>query len=168
MSENERLVEYGQIATPWLVRGRSVLGGRIVPKSWVFRKGGLYPVEFGFNPSTATPGTNQFPEIRLPQSFVTELYRILEREGVQDILGLTTVENVDEMLKMGTVVNVERTIGRVSVMLPGSIKSTKAMEVSWTFGCSKALSDSQLFAAKICWVCEDCEDVDDGLLDVDL
>ncbi|RPA72310.1 hypothetical protein BJ508DRAFT_419533 [Ascobolus immersus RN42] len=164
-AEHERLVEYGQIATPWLVRSRSVLGGKIVPKSWAFRSGALFPVEFGFNPGKLSPSTSRFPEIRLTQAFVTELYELLMREGLQNILGLTTIEDSEATLSSGKVINVERTIGRVSIMLPGSIRSQTSLEVSWSFGCSKAVSDSRLFAAKICWVCDDCEEAEDGLLE---
>jgi len=166
MSKNERLVEYGQIATPWLIRGMSVLGGRIIPKSWVFRSGSLYPVEFSFDPPSGTSSNvGQFPEVNPSNAFIVELNEILVREGLQEVVGLTRIEDIEATLGTGKMVNVERTVGRVSVMLPVSIRSPGSMEVSWSFGCSKAFSDSRLFAAKICWVCDDCEDADGELPD---
>src|SRR5690606_41203517 len=109
-------------STPWVVNSEdNVLGGRIVPKCWAFKNGDLYPTEYGFNPSSQP----SYDDVNFDEEFVRALGGVLEREGLTDIFGLTVLEdqaagNLKGMHSMDDSLSVERTNGRVSIMLPVS------------------------------------------------
>lgn len=173
MEADERLVEYGPVATPWKIPGSgSVFGGRLVPRCWALKDGDLYPTEFGFVPGTEAAGQPTYPEPSFDPDFVQELNSLLEEEGLTDVFGLTVLEeghtaNLKGMhlASMDSTISVERTTGRVSIMMPVSAEERdrraqlrgRGEEVAWSFGCAKALWDSDILPARICWVCEECE-----------
>lgn len=151
MTQDERLVEYGGVTTPWpLSETNEIFGGKVVPRCWTFSKGGLYPIEFGFNPS----GENTYPEVKFQAGFVQELHELLCRLEIDDLFGLTILDDGD----LSTLRGIERTVGRVSITIPvseGQVAS--AVESVWTFGCHENMNNSSLWPARICWVCQDCK-----------
>jgi len=154
MTPEEKLVEFGNVSTPWLVpeaNGDSVFGGKVVPRSWAYSSGNLYPIEFGFNP----PTMENFPRMSFDQDFVIELYGLLVGLGIGDLVGLTVLpEEIHD-----TPYGIEKTVGRVSITLPitPETEPTQAVESVWTFGCHERMDNSKLWPARICWVCQDCK-----------
>ncbi|PUU77178.1 hypothetical protein B9Z19DRAFT_1128629 [Tuber borchii] len=154
MTPEEKLVEFGNVSTPWLVpeaNGDSVFGGKVVPRSWAFSSGHLYPIEFGFNP----PTVENFPKMSFDQDFVVGLYGLLVGLGIGDLVGLTMLREDIHDMPYG----IEKTVGRVSITLPitPETEPTQAVESVWTFGCHERMDNSKLWPARICWVCQDCK-----------
>jgi hypothetical protein len=155
MTPDEKLVEFGSVTTPWALPGgvdaHQVFGGKVVPRSWTFSDGHLYPIEFGFNP----PGIENFPHLEFEEEFVRELYDLFRQLEIDDVIGLTVLDNEIHDVPYG----VEKTVGRVSITLP-SIPETQpidAIESVWTFGCHERMDDSKMWPARVCWVCQSCE-----------
>lgn len=151
MTPGEKLVEYGGVATPWqLPETNEIFGGKAVPRCWAFSEGELYPTEFGFNPS----GEDTYPEVTFWADFVKELYELLCQLELDDVFGLTVLNDGNLLVLRG----IERTVGRVSITLPiTGDQATTAVESVWTFGCHESLDNSSLWPARICWVCQSCK-----------
>ncbi|KAM0742558.1 hypothetical protein ACQRIT_002735 [Beauveria bassiana] len=88
LSPSEKLVENGAVSCPWQYsqQDSDVVGGAVVPRSWTFRNGQLFPFEFGFNENLQDAVYKQLPD--KPQFYV-ELNALLDEHGMTDLLGLT-------------------------------------------------------------------------------
>ncbi|KAF8448494.1 hypothetical protein BDZ91DRAFT_751950 [Kalaharituber pfeilii] len=197
MEPNELLVEYGNVATPWPVLPPTVnsfdaleeypptvFGGKLVPRCWKVHNGSLIPTEFGYNPQGADYGSDQklgpkgrYSEVEFDSGFVTAIVNTLVERNLQDIFGITVVDNVE----LDGIMGIERTIGRVSITLPVTIPLNSnhpqdieedgsqtqddildevlqtGVESVWTFGCHQKMENSRILPARICWVCESCK-----------
>lgn len=150
MASNERLVEYGKVTTPWILRSDEIFGGKIVPRVWALHKGELYPTEFGFNPF----GETTYPDIIFSSEFFSEFKDLFSKLSLDDLFGLTVLDNGNPLDMPG----VERTIGRVSLNIPFQEGETNnTVEAVWTFGCHESLDNSTVWPARICWVCKECK-----------
>lgn len=51
MTAEERLVESGNVSTPWSYHQEddNLFGGSVVSRSWMYGDKGVYPYEFGYN-----------------------------------------------------------------------------------------------------------------------
>jgi len=162
LSPDERLIEYRGVATPWSVGDNTeIFGGHIVPRSWAFFEGKLYPTEFRFQaPTTSSPPpiTAASLEAGFPEQFVREFYDFVANRGLDGLLGLTLFDVVGGFSGLR---EVERTVGRVSVTFPviaeGGNGQDPSAETAWTFGCHERMDDSKLMNARICWVCQGCK-----------
>ncbi|KAI5793711.1 hypothetical protein DFH27DRAFT_526952 [Peziza echinospora] len=136
VNDDEMVVEYGKIATPWqiprevLVGAHDVdrkynielLGGNIVPRCWKFGEGGdLYPTEFGFNPprleDTTGPIVGEYDQIKFKRGFIDELGAFLQNNELENVFGLTVLDRVRLNDDIGKFRGIERTIGRVSITI---------------------------------------------------
>ncbi|KAL7275589.1 hypothetical protein RUND412_001467 [Rhizina undulata] len=151
MTPNEKLVEFRDLATPWILPDSDeIFGGNIVPKCWAFYDGELYPTEFGFNPS----GENAFTKSTFHAEFVDELYQFLSHWDLKGVFGLVSFNHKEVTSRRG----IERTVGRVSITLPATDAETSTgVEAVWAFGCQESMNDSRMWPARICWVCEGCK-----------
>ncbi|UKZ93230.1 uncharacterized protein TrAFT101_008151 [Trichoderma asperellum] len=111
LSPSEKLVELGAISSPWedSQNRPNVFGGSIVPRSWAFRQGSLFPFEFGYNEGLKAEVYKPLPE---KPAFYTELNDLLVKHGLEHLLGLTL--NTDE-IRSGTV-KFEKTFDRSNVV----------------------------------------------------
>lgn len=120
MDEDEILVEHGSTSTPWKVPQDPInfMAGRIVPRSWRFDDAGggtarPQAYEFGFEPHS---GDSNDADVAAHQTFIEELYGILEKNGLISTLGLMAVPP-DYLPSHGReVVKCERTFGRANVV----------------------------------------------------
>jgi hypothetical protein len=155
LQSDEKVVEFRGLSTPWKVADSTeIFGGKIIPRSWAFSgDGSLHPIEFRFEFPADQP-TQGEPVFQT--GFVRELYEFLSSRGLENLLGLTMFDSVTGF---SGVREVERTIGRVSVVLPVSGSDDEhrdSAETAWSFGCHERMDDSKLMNARICWVCIDC------------
>ncbi|KAK0649749.1 hypothetical protein B0T16DRAFT_410657 [Cercophora newfieldiana] len=123
MADNEKLVEFGALSTPWVVRDENMMGGSVKPRSWIFRGGRMIPYEFGFNEWGQTEVYKDLPN---KPEFYTEFNAILQAEGLSELLGLTLLT---ERKKEG-IVKVEKTFGRANIVFtqPDSWSEENAKE----------------------------------------
>jgi hypothetical protein len=124
LAENEKAVEYGRITTAWPVSGLNPIGGTLIPRSFRLHNGNVYPLEFGFQPRSATEA-NTYVKFQFTREFIRDFWSWLRREGVEDVFGLFVLDNERATnlkgLRVGgknSTIGVERTIGRVSMMVP--------------------------------------------------
>lgn len=156
MEEDERLVEFRGVATPWkdVPESYEVFGGKVFPRCWGFSNNGeLLPTEFGFSSGSEE---HVDPEPHFDPGFLREFHQILVSNGLEKLLGLTVFDS--DSLQGNRMV--ERTVGRVSLTLPlkePGWNDSAGMESAWTFGCHESMDDSNLIVGRICWVCDACK-----------
>lgn len=109
MADNEKLVEFGAISTPWIVKDDNMMNGSVRPRSWVFRGGKMIPYEFGFNEWGQPETYKALPD---KPAFYADFNAILEEEGLNELLGITLLT---ERKKEG-LVKVEKTFGKANVL----------------------------------------------------
>lgn len=132
LSPSEKLVELGAVSSPWEnIQNRSNLfGGSIVPRSWAFRQGSLFPFEFGYNEGLKAEVYKPLPE---KPAFYAELNDLLVKHGLEHLLGLTL--NTDE-IPFGTV-KFEKTFDRSNVVFTikhdNEIAAKEAIPAMWVF-----------------------------------
>jgi hypothetical protein len=131
LQPGEQLVEYENVATPWLVSTlQPALKSRLVPKTWAYVDGELYPYEFSF--VSATLGSNSPYEFK--PDFLVEFRNALVRYGLKDIFGLARFpdggpcEGVPMM---------EFTAGRANITIPISdgVGGDFHPDTTWMFPC---------------------------------
>lgn len=149
----ERVVEFGNVSTPWMVADEERLnGGRIVPRSWRFLDGKLRAYEYGFN----HPGQQDYSEADLPPAFVHEVGAFLTEASLDGVLGLNSIGGQDTG-------RIELNGGRVNFTVPAvGLPVTADGEVDyaaehrptvWSFGCTKGLGDTKMKLARACLWC---------------
>ncbi|OAP62532.1 hypothetical protein AYL99_01759 [Fonsecaea erecta] len=111
MTDGEKLVEFGSVASPWSYRQQDtdLMGGRVKARSWMFRKGRLLAYEFGYDNTRSGSTYGDLPE---KPAFYLEFGQLLERNHLEDILGLTLL---GDGLQPGTM-KLEKTFGNTNVM----------------------------------------------------
>lgn len=145
LEPGESVVEYGNVATPWMVREcpQSVQAG-ITGRTWAFFGGELRPTEFVYDPS----GQNSTAATIVPAAFVEELGVYLRENKLEDYYGLTACS--DEESRNPEAMNgmYETTMGRVSVTVPkGEDLPSEVVDVAWKFdGDGNRVS-------RACWRC---------------
>lgn len=159
----EKVVEYGNVSTPWVVPDDNRIVGRLftgfaVPRSWRFQDGNLRPYEYGFN----VEGENLYDTRELPPRFVEDVKTFLEANGLDDTLGLCTMGTSNDA-------RVEKTIGRVSITVPMEtvvqtgpplVRShmNDYTEAVWSFDCIAGVESSVIKLARYCLWCPDEDD----------
>ncbi|KAF9872766.1 hypothetical protein CkaCkLH20_09629 [Colletotrichum karsti] len=135
MAENEKLVEFGSVASPWDFPVErpdgSFYGGVVKPRSWIFKAGQMIPYEYGFNEHGAPAVYGDMPN---KPAFYAEFDALLQEEGLADLLGLTLLTE----RKQPGVIKLEKTFGRSNVMFTVPEESLKAAKkdpvvASWEF-----------------------------------
>lgn len=113
MTDNEKLVEYGAVSTPWSYTqaNDNMMGGSVKPRSWLFKGGKMMPYEFGFNEWSRAPVYKDLPD---KPGFYVEFNSLLEQEGLNDLLRLTLLTD----RKKAGIVRVEKTFDRSNVVFP--------------------------------------------------
>lgn len=113
MADDEKLVEYGAISTPWSYNQAddNMMGGSVKPRSWVFKGGKMVAYEFGFNQWGQAPVYRDLPD---KPAFYADFNTFLEQEGLNGLLGLTLLTD----RKQAGVVKVEKTFGRANIVFP--------------------------------------------------
>lgn len=132
LSPTEKLVENGAVSCPWEYsqHDTDVVGGAVVPRSWTFRDGQLFPFEFGFNEGLQDAVYKQLPD--KPQFYV-ELNALLDEHGLTDLLGLTlhTGDTIPGTIKF------EKTFDRANVIFTindnGDMDDKEAVTAQWVF-----------------------------------
>ncbi|CCX12357.1 Similar to hypothetical protein FOXB_14048 [Fusarium oxysporum Fo5176]; acc. no. EGU75452 [Pyronema omphalodes CBS 100304] len=156
LNQDEKLIEYPGVSTPWTVgiSSSSIVGGRITPRCWsISSDKQLQPTEFRF----VIPGDDLF-EPDFPEDFIDDFYGFLLRRGLAALMGLTMFNATDAISGNR---EVERTIRRISVTIPVQEAQFEGVEAAWTFGCQENLSDSQFLNARVWWVCQECKPASD-------
>lgn len=162
----ERVVEYGNVSTPWPVPDNGVVTGRLfngvtVPRTWKFIDGNLEPTEYGFN----VEGEELYDSAPIPEPFIEDTRSFLVDNGLEDILGICTMGTSNDA-------RVEKTIGRVSITVPmdtvvggGSplVRShmndmNEFTEAVWSFDCIAGMESSVFKLARFCLWCPDDDD----------
>lgn len=151
ITEGERVVEFGNVSTPWPVPADGkVAGGSVVPRSWRFRNHKLEPYEFGFN----HPGQEDYDDTDLPHDFVREVEAFLSNTNLDDVLGICAIGTADLEGR------IEKNSGRVNFTVPAT--STGEMDITaipehrtsvWAFDCKSGLGDATIKLARACFVC---------------
>lgn len=130
MSASEKLVELGAVSSPWQYAqdDSNVVGGSVVPRSWVFCQGRLFPFEFGYNEGLTKPVYKAMPD---KPAFYTELNELLVKHGLEDLLGLTL--NTGDAMP-GTV-KLEKTFDRSNVIftLPYDEGMKETVTAQWNY-----------------------------------
>lgn len=132
LSPSEKLVENGAVSCPWEYSqaDSDIVGGAVVPRSWTFRDGQLFPFEFGYNEGLQDTVYKQLPD--KPQ-FYTELNALLEEHGLTELLGLTL--NTGDT-PSGTV-KFEKTFDRANVIFTikegGDMDAKDSVTAQWVF-----------------------------------
>jgi hypothetical protein len=126
MGETKRLVEYYNVSTPWETgHDTNVItakyDGFIVPRSFRYREDCFQPYEFGFF-TTQPSGT-------LNEQFAKDLATLLQRHGMDEILGLRALEQRNSDLSL------EVTEGNANIMVvAGAVPTDSLIEALWIFG----------------------------------
>lgn len=150
----ERVVEYGNVSTPWQVPANgNVFGGVTVPRSWRFLEGELQAYEYGFNIN----GDEMYDTEEVPEDFARQVGGFLTDNGLADILGICTMDGDDGG-------RVEKTVGRVSVTVPvrrggdgnGVEDLHGNIEAVWSFDCKRGLESAVMKLARVCLNCGKC------------
>jgi len=150
VSPGERVVEFGNISTPWPVPANGhIFGGITVPRSWRFLDGELRAYEYCFN----IAGEETYDTEEVPKGFIKQANAFLTDNGLADILGICTMVASDEGM-------VEKTAGRVSIQVP--ITGVKGdgvgglhndIEAVWSFSCHRGLESTTMKLARACKQC---------------
>jgi hypothetical protein len=130
LAPDERLVEYQNVATPWLLSEiNPVLRGRIHAKRWVFSGGSLFPYEFSFS----SHGLDS--EYDFDPDFLSAFYSALCDLKLEGTLGLALMSG--STYRAGEPSLVEFTAGRASVLVPMSpeLEGSLLTEAQWIFPC---------------------------------
>jgi hypothetical protein len=131
LSFGERLVEYENVAAPWVLDDVDPqLHQYLQPKSWAFVDDQLYPYEYSFNPAEPRSNTNE-PDAR----FLAEFHAILKAHRLEKTLGLNRANHRIQL--MGAMPMVEFTAGRANVLMPitKELEDTYLIEAEWLFPC---------------------------------
>jgi hypothetical protein len=135
MDAGEKLVENGSVSAPWAYHqpDDDLYGGSVVPRSWMFSDGALYPYEFGYNSRLS----QAYPSMPINNDFLAEFHELLEEHHLTDILGLTSVSP----LAPGSM-KYEKTWGRAMVVFTMAEDALDAMgketiNALWYFGSVK-------------------------------
>ena len=118
LAENERLVQEDLRSSPWDIK--DVKKGNVVPSSWTFRDGALYPYEF----EVASQDSSY---TKLPQAFINDLSALLKANQYEETLGIIKIVQ-------GQTVN-EHTEGRTNILtlVEGSPRSDHTVPSNWSF-----------------------------------
>ena len=109
MTAEEKLVESGNVSTPWSYHQEddNLFGGSVVSRSWMYGDKGVYPYEFGYN----SQFERTYPGLPAKNEFLEEFGQLLEEHQLTHLLGLTTISpNAPATMK------VEKTWGRSNVV----------------------------------------------------
>lgn len=126
----ERLVEYENVATPWVMSEVSpLLRGRIHAKRWAFVNDSLYPYEFNFSSHPMDSEYEFNPE------FLAAFSSVLREQNLETTLGLA--HTPESTWRAGNASLVEFTAGRTSVLVPMTPELENAFltEAQWVFPC---------------------------------
>ncbi|ROV98749.1 hypothetical protein VMCG_06760 [Cytospora schulzeri] len=147
MGPNEILVEVERTATPWNTKQLSgvdkatAMQGRVVPRCFVLKPGitrtdtiKAEPYKFRYMLNGDEPIAS--PNDESNQPFIRDLYAILQKQGLTDVLGLVALTselkprkgNVEEPEWMW-----EKTFGRASILFPISKKSRNSIGAIFVF-----------------------------------
>jgi hypothetical protein len=121
MDSEEKLVENGNVATPWAFHQSNddLFGGEVVPKSWMYRDQALHPYEFGYN----SEFEQTYPGAPDNGEFLEEFGKLLEENRLDGVLGLTAVgPSAPGTMKY------EKTFGRSNVVFTMSQGEADAMD----------------------------------------
>lgn len=133
LQPGEQLVEYENVATPWLTSTLNpVLKSRLVPKTWSYVDGELYAYEFSF---VATGPSNSRAYDFKPE-FLDEFKKALVRYGLGETFGLARFPDTGPC---DGVPMVEFTVGRANITVPVSdgMEGAGAFHpgATWMFPC---------------------------------
>jgi len=133
LQAGEQLVEYENVATPWLTSTLNpVLKSRLVPKTWAYVDGELYAYEFSF--VAAGPGTTRPYEFN--QEFLGEFTDALVKYGLEETFGLARFPDTGPC---DGVPMMEFTAGRANITIPVSDGVEGAgpfhPDATWMFPC---------------------------------
>lgn len=151
INDGERVVEFGNVSTPWPVpNDGKMAGGYLVPRSWRFWDDQLEPYEFGFN----HPGQEDYADFSLPAGFVEKLRSFLTEANLTEVLGICAIGSAELTGR------IEKNRGRVNFTVPAaspqdldtSMSPTHSPSV-WSFDCKNGLNDATIKLARACWVC---------------
>jgi hypothetical protein len=132
LQPGEQLVEYENVATPWLVSTlQPALKSRLVPKTWAYVDGDLYPYEFSFV-SAAAPGSTKPYEFK--PDFLVEFRNALVKYGLEDTFGLARFPDGGPC---DGVPMMEFTAGRANITIPISdgVGGDFHPDATWMFPC---------------------------------
>lgn len=133
--DNEMLVEFNDISTPWLTAECNIssisssAGGSVVPNGFYVSRGILVPYEFAFIPMSREREIDLDAPILL--EFAGKFIRLIQDHGLENIVALRVLQNpdVDGLLEM--------TKGRTNINLkPGQYSQElylKATIAQWYF-----------------------------------
>lgn len=134
--DNEMLVEFNDISTPWLATEcntsstSSSAGGSVVPNGFYVSRGNLVPYEFAFIPMSREREIDLDAPILL--EFAGKFVRRIQDHGLENVVALRVLQNpdVDGLLEM--------TKGRANINLKTGQYSqelySKASIAQWYFG----------------------------------
>ncbi|ROV88415.1 hypothetical protein VSDG_09221 [Cytospora chrysosperma] len=147
MGPNEILVEVERTATPWNTKQLSavdkatLMQGRVVPSCFVLKPGNTRaepvkaePYKFRYMLNAAEPIAS--PSDTSNQAFVLNLFTILQKHGLDDVLGLVALTSELKPQKSGMEQlkwTWEQTFGRVNILFPISKKSKNMIGVVFVF-----------------------------------
>jgi hypothetical protein len=134
LQPGEQLVEYENVATPWLTSTLNpVLKARLVPKTWAYVEGELYAYEFSFVPAASTSDMKPY---EFKQEFLAEFREALLKYGLEETFGLARFPDTGPC---DGVPMMEFTAGRANVMIPVSDGTEGAgpfhPDATWMFPC---------------------------------
>lgn len=139
MEPKERLVEYHDVSTPWVLDSNEsvvpVLGGYVVPQNFKVDNGKLSPFEFAmqYDQPAGTP---------VPTEFVQDLAQVLDAGDLSGVLGLRKRSPESDL-------TLEVTQGRANIMVSGKGSNMPVVEAFWTF--SEGV-DAEAVCGQVCSV----------------
>jgi hypothetical protein len=139
MTDKEKLVEFGSVASPWSYKqdDEGLMGGSVKPRSWLFKDSKMVPFEFGFNEAGKPVVYKETPN---KPEFYADFSALLEKESLGDLLGLTLLTE----RKQEGLIKIEKTFGRSNVVFTMTEKEVMAtlketVPAQWEF--APALGD---------------------------
>ncbi|GAB7360490.1 hypothetical protein MBLNU230_g8441t1 [Neophaeotheca triangularis] len=127
LQSNERLVQYGNVVTPWQIDEMpDALRNQLTGSTWALTDGGLVPYEFAFDAQpSASPAA-------FTTDFVGDLALVMETYGLTERLGISRVEHeiTGSLLK-----RFEYTMGRTTITMDQMPEDEDEafIEVLWGF-----------------------------------
>jgi len=125
---NQRLVDYHNTATAWLVDDEvsavsPKYNGQVVPRAYMFENNDIIPYEFSFVPVPDIP-------VSTDTEFFDALNKTLTTLGLEKLFGVRDLQDYDNDP------SVEVTEGDANIMLPltDSFTSADLIEALWVFG----------------------------------
>ncbi|KAF9473385.1 hypothetical protein BDN70DRAFT_885900 [Pholiota conissans] len=154
LQANQRLVDYRNTATAWLVDDEvspvsTKYNGQIVPRAYMFEKDDIVPYEFSFVSAAENDGVT---DVATDVQFFNVLNQTLTSLGLEKLFGVRDLRDHDNNL------GVEITEGEANIMLPhdGTHSPSELIEALWVFGPKTAPCYCLCYCARSCgrhWRC---------------